>query len=98
MEEGKYAGIKLFLRESLAWYDYWLKGLENGAADESPVKIFIMGENVWRDEEEWPLLRTQYTDYYIHSDGTADFYPGGGTISLEPPAGAEARGGDGGPA
>ena len=24
----------------------------------------------WRDEETWPLARTQYTKYYLHGDGT----------------------------
>ena len=51
------------------WFDYWLKGLENGIAAEPPVKLFVMGENVWRDEQEWPLARTQYTPFYLHSGG-----------------------------
>jgi len=34
-----------------------------------PVRIFVMGENRWRDEEEWPLKRTQYTPWYLHADG-----------------------------
>jgi uncharacterized protein len=50
----------------------------------TPVRIFVMGtgdgsrdaENrlshggYWRDEEEWPLKRTQYTPYFVHKDGT----------------------------
>ena len=51
----------------LRWFDYWLKGVETGIADEPRVKIFVMGENVWRDENEWPLARTRYTPYYFHS-------------------------------
>jgi putative CocE/NonD family hydrolase len=34
-----------------------------------PVRIFVMGENRWRDEEEWPLKRTQYTPWYLHAGG-----------------------------
>ncbi len=49
------------------WFDYWLKGVETGITKEPPVKLFIMGENVWRDEQEWPLARTQYTPYYLHT-------------------------------
>lgn len=50
------------------WFDYWLKGIDNGVMDEPPVKIFVMGENIWRDENEWPLARTQYTPFYLRSD------------------------------
>ncbi|HUT52446.1 MAG TPA: CocE/NonD family hydrolase [bacterium] len=89
MEDHKLDGVKLFLHESLKWYDYWLKGMDNGVVNEAPVKIFIMGENVWRDEQEWPLARTQYTDYFIHSDGTAAKFPGGGALSLQAPAADE---------
>lgn len=88
-EKNKTSGVKLFLQESMRWYDYWLKGIDNGVVDEAPVKIFIMGENVWRDEQEWPLARTVYTDYYIHSDGAAAGFPGSGTLSLAAPASDE---------
>jgi predicted acyl esterase len=48
----------------LGWFDYWMKdGAEPKGA---PIKLFIMGENVWREENEWPLTRTQYQKYYLH--------------------------------
>ena len=28
-----------------------------------------MGENVWREESEWPLANTRYTPYYLHEGG-----------------------------
>jgi len=52
------------------WFDYWLKGIDNGITQEPPVKLFIMGDNVWRDENEWPLARAQDTQYYLHSGGS----------------------------
>ncbi len=51
------------------WFDYWLKGIDNGILNEPPVKLFVMGANLWRDEHEWPLARTQYTPFYLHSGG-----------------------------
>ena len=39
-------------RVYLRWFDYWLKGMNNGVLDEAPVRIFVMGENYWRDEQE----------------------------------------------
>ena len=38
----------------LRYYDHWLKGEDNGVADEKPVRIFVMGENRWRMEDQWP--------------------------------------------
>ena len=67
------------------WFDYWLKGIENGITSEPPVKLFIMGDNAWRDEQEWPLARTQYTPYYLHSAGNAKTSNGSGYLSTEKP-------------
>src|SRR5215469_15838706 len=37
----------------------------NGA----PVKLFVMGDNIWRDEEAWPLGRTEWVRWYLHPRG-----------------------------
>src|SRR5687768_359212 len=37
----------------LRWFDHWLKGVDTGILEEPPVRIFVMGENRWRDEREW---------------------------------------------
>jgi len=67
------------------WFDFWLKGIENGVNNEPPVKLFVMGDNVWRDEQEWPLARTQYVPYYLHSGGLANTATGNGTLSTQQP-------------
>jgi putative CocE/NonD family hydrolase len=69
----------------LRWFDYWLKGIDNGIMDEPPIQVFVMGENVWRDEHEWPLARTQYASYHLHSGGGAGRLISDGSLSLEPP-------------
>jgi len=69
----------------LQWFDFWLKNAENGIEDEAPVKIFVMGENKWRDEQEWPLARAEYTPFYFHSDGHANTRHGDGSLSTMPP-------------
>ena len=56
----------------LRWFDYWLKGIDNGIVDEPPLRLFIMGVNRWRDEHEWPLARTSWEKWYLHSGGTAN--------------------------
>ena len=70
----------------LRWFDYWLKGLQNGIMDEPRVRIFVMGNNQWRDEQEWPLARTQYAHYYLHSAGNANTLHGDGRLSQEKPS------------
>lgn len=71
--------------EDLRWFDYWLKGMDTGIMSEPPIKIFVMGENVWRFEHEYPLARTRFTPYYFHSSGHANTFYGDGTLDPEPP-------------
>jgi putative CocE/NonD family hydrolase len=69
----------------LSWFDHWLKGVQNGLPQEPPVSIFVMGINKWRQEQEWPLARTQWTNYYLHSHGQANSRFGNGWLSAEKP-------------
>ena len=62
----------------LRWFNQWLKGEDTGMLDEPPVRIFVMGDDVWRDENEWPLARAQTTSYYLHSGGNANTLHGDG--------------------
>jgi hypothetical protein len=55
--------------ELVRWYDYWLKGIDNGVLDEPPIKMFVMGINKWRFENEWPLDRTEWTKFYLQPGG-----------------------------
>jgi len=70
------------------WMDYALKGVKNEFAGDAPVRIFVMGENVWRDEKEFPLARTQYTKHYFHSAKGANTAGGDGSLATKAP-GAE---------
>ncbi|HZI50085.1 MAG TPA: CocE/NonD family hydrolase, partial [Pyrinomonadaceae bacterium] len=62
-----------------------LKGIKNEYATGAPVQLFIMGDNVWRDEQEFPLARTRYTKYYLHSSKGANSVAGDGVLSLATP-------------
>src|ERR1700676_3162710 len=72
----------------LSWYDALLKGQTSAAPTEKPVKIFVMGRNEWREEDDWPLPRAKNTKYYLHSAGAAKTASGDGTLSMAGP-GAE---------
>ncbi len=67
------------------WFDHWLKDEDTGYLDEPSVNIFVMGENQWRQEDEWPLARTHYTKFYLHGDTPANSKNGGGYLSTVPP-------------
>jgi len=67
------------------WWDYWLKGIDNEFIHTPPVHIYVMGKNYWRYEKEWPLARTKWTRFYLHSNGKANSAEGDGWVSLEAP-------------
>src|SRR5579885_3343992 len=70
----------------LEWYDHLLKGEENAMAGGKPVRIFVMGKNVWRDEDDWPLARAKATRFFLHSAGSANSSVGNGSLSTTAPA------------
>jgi len=74
-----------FMNLQLRWFDHWLKGKDTGMLGEAPIKLFVMGANVWRDEQEWPLARAVNTNYYLHSQGKANTLGGDGFLSTEVP-------------
>lgn len=39
----------------LKWFDRWLKGTDNCADNEAPLKLFVMGVNQWRYEGDTNL-------------------------------------------
>jgi len=65
----------------LRWCDFWLKGIDNGIGGEPPIKIFVMGENRWRYENEWPPARTELTSLFMRSQGSANSFYGDGKLS-----------------
>jgi hypothetical protein len=67
------------------FFDFWLKGVQNGLPDEPQVEMFVMGENKWRHENEWPPKRVQYVKYYLHSHSSAATLHGDGTLNTTIP-------------
>ncbi len=75
-----------FIGYGLRWFDWVLKGVDDGISKEKPVRLFIMGKNIWREEDDWPLARARLTRYYLHSEGRANTLNGNGTLSTVAPA------------
>ncbi|MBI4442793.1 MAG: CocE/NonD family hydrolase [Acidobacteria bacterium] len=71
------------------WFDYHLRGIDNGIMKEPPVRIFVMGANRWREENEFPIKRAVETKFYFHSQksGSVDSLNDGTLSLVKPPAG-----------
>jgi putative CocE/NonD family hydrolase len=69
----------------LDWYDYLFKKASNEFVTAKPVRIFVMGANQWRDEEDWPLSRARETKYFLHSAGKANSLSGDGSLTNAAP-------------
>jgi len=73
-------------RAYLRWFDYWLKGIDNGIAKEPLVSIFVMGTNKWLHDNVYPLSQTQFQEWYLWSNGKANTSKGDGKLrSTRPP-------------
>jgi putative CocE/NonD family hydrolase len=70
----------------LRFYDRWINGNVGALDDTKPVRIFVMGINQWRDEADWPLPDTVWTDYYLSSAGRANTLNGDGVLSTQKPS------------
>ncbi|MFC1869379.1 CocE/NonD family hydrolase [Thermodesulfobacteriota bacterium] len=57
-----------FHDEILAWYDYWLKGIDTGIMDEPPIKIWVRGAEKWHHSNDWPLPETKWMKYYLRTN------------------------------
>jgi uncharacterized protein len=70
----------------LKWFDHHLRGMDTGVMREPPVLIYVMGDNKWRNENEWPLARTKYTKYYFtnNTSGSISSINDGGLSSVAP--------------
>jgi putative CocE/NonD family hydrolase len=64
-----------FQSVQLRWFDHWLRGKDTGMLEEPPIKIFVMGANRWRDENEFPLARAVEEDIFLRADRKLDRRP-----------------------
>jgi uncharacterized protein len=69
----------------LDWYDFLFKGIKNQFATDKPVKLFVMGANEYRLEDDWPPPQARNTKYFLHSTGKANSVRGDGSLSTSAP-------------
>lgn len=52
----------------LRWYDYWLKGIDNGIMDEPPVSIYNRISEEWRHYDNVPIPGAKEVNYYLQTE------------------------------
>lgn len=75
-----------FVRLTKEWFDYSLKGVANGWDRRAPVRVYVLGQNVWRDEAHWPPRGATNRSFFLRSHGGAQTLEGDGALDLTPPA------------
>jgi len=73
------------LAPSIPWFDRTLRSRDAGETPGAPVSLYVMGANVWREEQEWPLARARETAWYLRSRGHAGTGSGDGRLTTEYP-------------
>ncbi len=73
-------------RDYLRWFDYWLKGVDNGVTKEPLVSIFVMGSNQWLHGDTYPLPATKFIKVYFSGSGKANTSKGDGRLTFDEPA------------
>lgn len=81
---GDHAITQLFEMD-MRWFDRFVRDQINGVENEPPIRIFVMGTNVWRDENEWPLARTREQSFFLSHHGSANSLFGTGELVARPP-------------
>jgi putative CocE/NonD family hydrolase len=70
----------------LRWFDFWMKGVQNGIDKEPPLKLFLMGENKWYTFKDWPVENSAPRDFYLHSAKGANTLFGDGNLDSVKPS------------
>ena len=61
----------------IRWFDHFLKGQDTGILTESPISLFEMGSNQWRESDR---LEGSQQVYYLASDGLASIREDSGSL------------------
>lgn len=80
--EGSLWGFKKDVEISVRWFDYHIKGIDNGIMEEPKAEYFLMGKNEWRTSEQFPPKNTKPLHYYLGSKKGANSSNGDGVLSL----------------
>jgi len=82
--------IEFHEKELLPFYDHYLKGEDNGFMDGPPVRLFVRGDDAYREEPDWPLPSSSVVPFYLrHGPSGSVTSLNDGLLSTEPPSPGE---------
>ena len=58
--------------EERRWFDWQLRGIDDGIGDEPPLRWFTTGANRWRTGATWPPPGSETARWYLRGGGRAD--------------------------
>jgi uncharacterized protein len=67
---------------NVSFFNKYVRGM---AIDLPAVRYFVMGRNIWRNADTWPLPQTQWQRFFLHSQGSANSSAGNGGLSRKEP-------------
>jgi hypothetical protein len=80
--------------EAHRWFDYWLKGIDNGIMDEPPIHYYLQGADKgqeWQSTDVWPLKNQEMSPYYFGpADSDKHASINDGMLALSRPSDAQA--------
>jgi putative CocE/NonD family hydrolase len=80
--------------EAHRWFDYWLKGIDNGIMDEPPIHYYVQGADkaqAWQSTDVWPLKNQEISRYYFGpAESDQHISINDGTLVLSSPSTAQA--------
>lgn len=68
------------------WFDFWLKGDDNGVADEASLKLYVLGADEWHECDQWPPTGDVRAYFLRAGDGGGSGSLNDGRLELEAPA------------
>lgn len=81
--------IALLTFEHLRWFDFWLKGIDNGIMKEPPIRFQTNIEatsRVWRTADRWPLPEANSLRYFFNSGPSGSVSSvNDGRLTVDPP-------------
>jgi putative CocE/NonD family hydrolase len=88
--EGDGAFDLAFGAEAHRWFDYWLKGIDNGIMDEPPIHYYVIGapqKAAWQTADQWPLPGQGRAHFYFREGKTGSVGSiNDGFLRPEPPS------------
>jgi predicted acyl esterase len=80
----KETGFDIIVEEH-RFFDYWLKGIDNGVMKDAPVTYFTYNQSpdkAWQTAKAWPLPNEKRTAYYLSEKSIATVKPEAGTLAV----------------